>query len=180
MKKEKEHKKRRWPIFVALVLEGIFCLFWLSSRQEDFRYGIGYEISPLEMKQISVINRFGDRALFFFFLGKMLYEVRIVYENPSRVTGDFTSGPDFTTEEGYYPYEVQRVWGEDLSYETRYTQKIPAGHTGTFSWFLAMDPQVGTIRIKERASRLFGKKESVMLFLPENDGEVSEWTAGEA
>ncbi|HJA30398.1 MAG: hypothetical protein DBX58_05740 [Clostridiales bacterium] len=173
-------RKRRWPLLLALVLEAVICLSWFISSQDDFRYGIGYDVSPLKMKRVSVINRSGERDSYDISEDQGLYEVRITYENLSGVTGEFSSGPDFFAgEDEYYLYEASPVTGDDLAYEVRYTQKIPAGCTGTFSWFLAVERGMETIRIEERAQRLFGEKQSIALTLPGGDGARQEWTAQE-
>lgn len=179
---KREGKRRPRPFWLALILflEAFACLSWFVPRREDYRYGIGYETTPLVMKSISVINRQGQRDAWDLGENQDLYEVRITYENPSKVTGEFSGGPDFMTgEDGFYLYEASPASGDDLYYEVRYTQKIPAGCTGTFSRFLEVDRGTETIRIEERAERMFGSRQSVLLELPRGDGARTEWTAQE-
>lgn len=163
---------------LLLTCEITVCLAVIGAGRYSIKYKVRYDISPLQLKRVEIINREDLREQYRILDTQRLYEVCFTYENIADFTSTYLRFPDLETyisEDKVFlvhPENHPEVFSEII-----FNQVVPVGKTGNIVCYIAVDENEPYVVIREKDDKLAGKGETMELWLPAGQGETFSWNA---
>lgn len=174
-------KKRFLLILILcllLICEGVICLAVVEAGSYRLKYGVRYNMSPLKLQRVEITNREDLRPLYRISDTQKLYEVCFTYENIADFTSTYLRIPALeatvSEEKIYlvYPENHQEAFSALI-----FDQVVPVGKTGEIVCYIALEENEPLVTITENDEKLFGKGETMEIWLPDWQEEPAQWEA---
>ncbi len=160
---------------VVVLFEITYCFGYGNMKKNSMEYGLEYEKSPLVLQKAVLTNRKDLNEAYGIEEGKTLYELRLIYQNPSPCNGHFLGYPELEAGGGAYATYVYPKAAGYFGRQIRYSQVIPAKKTGCFDCFVAVPDNSGRLQVFEKEKKLLQKGEMVMFQLPQKLRQSVVW-----
>lgn len=168
-------------LVVCLFAELVICIGSVGSKKASLEYGIEYEKDPLLLKSVEITNRQDLADVYELYEDERLYEVCLTYENPAVYPARFRNNLSFReADTGYSVFTAVPGNAGDIVRYSVYEQVVPAQRTGSFTCFIAVPAEVGSISIAEGENKLRGEGESLTMDLPVQELGTRIWEAAGA